>query len=152
MKKLILLSVVAIGFAPLSASPAQAADPKADKHSCVANREANSINFGTMREEVERRWEVTGKGVDVITPLGWTAVAYPWCGHQFRNHSIVPTSYVAAAYSGRGRLRAILWVLPTVQIVDPPAPVDPSPTTEPEVPTPTPSPTGIPCTPPKCLH
>lgn len=138
------LAAAALAAATLTVTvQANAEDPQADHSPCFANREANSMPFGTTREEVERRAEVTGKGVYAVVPgLGWGVVAYPWCGHQFHNHSPLPYEYIGAVYSGQGKLRALVWVKASAYGTPPVPEVDP-PTVEPTAP-------PVPCTAAKC--
>jgi hypothetical protein len=89
---------------------AHADDPLEDHRPCVTNRESHSGTvFGMSQAEVEARWEVTGKGIAIINELGWPVVAYPWCDHQFHNHSPEPYDYIGAMYNARGRLTMVLW-------------------------------------------
>jgi hypothetical protein len=100
--------VTALASLGTVAPSAQAEDPHADHSPCVANREWHSHTVvGMDRVDVEKRWEVTGKGIHATNPLGVRVIAYPWCGHQFHNHSPLPYEYIGVVYSGRGRLRIV---------------------------------------------
>jgi hypothetical protein len=104
-----MVALAVVGCLSVSVA-AHAEDPQADHQPCVSNRESHSNTvYGMDRADVERRWEVTGKGILAVNALGWTVVAYPWCGHQFHNHSPLPYEYVGIVYSGRGRLRIVTW-------------------------------------------
>lgn len=133
MKNRTVAAAALIGIvAPVGlVAQAHAEDPQADHQPCVANREAHSDTaYGMTRTDLERRWEVTGKGIPTVNALGWPVIAYPWCDHQFHNHSSAPYEYVGVVYSGRDRARVITWQLAPVsydggQQPDP-IPVDPT--------------------------
>lgn len=139
----ITITAALVGAVLLSSpAPSHAVDPKADHRPCVSNRESHSGNLqGLTQTELEKRWEVTGRGILSVNPLGWLVMAYPWCDHQFHNHSLDAYEYVGVIYI-RGKFYAVTWTKAPVYAEPEPAPTATVP--------PLPEPTPVPCPPTKC--
>lgn len=135
-----LTLVAALCAALVSVAPAaHAEDPKADHSPCVSTRESRSgTAFGLTQAEVEKRWEVAGKGEPTVT-MGWDVMAYKWCGHTFHKGSPAPFAFVGVIYSDRGKVRGVVWRNPDRDDwQEQPAPAEPTPTPEPPAPEPNP--------------
>lgn len=78
-------------------------DPHADTRACVDNREVAGLHERLGRTELERRWEVTGLGQPLMSPIG-EIVAYPWCDHPG-----LPDAYLGVFYSKHRRAVAVVW-------------------------------------------
>lgn len=83
--------------------PARADDPNADHRPCVSKREYNSLHIWTQ-QNLEARWEVTGRGlpmstsgVDITVQRGDVGIIYPRCGYP------IGDAWYAVLYQRRGQ-------------------------------------------------